>query len=70
MKSGKCPKCGSNQIYKKNASGHRSYILTGFMRFVRLTDYVCTVCGYVESYLFHDKHKELIKNTWEKVQPR
>ncbi len=70
MKSGKCPKCGSNQIYKKNARGHRSYILTGIIRFVRLADYVCAGCGYVESYLYDEKHKEHIKNNWEKVQPR
>lgn len=67
MQSGKCPKCGSNHIYKKNAVGHRSYILAGFLRFVKLTDYICSECGYVESYIFDDKNKEYIKNNWEKV---
>ncbi len=67
MKNGKCPKCNSTQVYKKRTWGHRSYIVTSVFRFAKLTDYVCTDCGFTEAYIFDQDKLNDIKNKWEKV---
>ena len=52
MKSGMCPKCKSATVYQRNfPGGYRSALALAFDSGVRLEDYVCAACGYVESYL-------------------
>lgn len=52
MKSGISPKCKSATVYKRNfPGGYRSSLVFAFDSGVRLNDYVCGTCGYVESYL-------------------
>jgi predicted nucleic-acid-binding Zn-ribbon protein len=76
FKSGRCPKCNSNEVYtskdKRNFS-HRSYlILSAFSVGVPLDTYVCVTCGYVEDYLSeknsnNPKLIQKLKNKWRKV---
>lgn len=68
MKSGKCPKCNSRKVYLRNfPGGYRSGLVLALESNVRLEDYVCSKCGYVESYLEDlskadkiEKHCELV----------
>ena len=48
MKSGICPKCNSSNVYFKE------YALVNVTldgKYVAYTDYVCTDCGYFETYI-------------------
>lgn len=52
MKSGICPKCKSAAVFRRNfPGGYRSSLSIAFESNIRLEDYVCGTCGYVESYL-------------------
>ena len=52
MKSGICPKCKSLAVFRRNfPGGYRSSLAITFESNIRLEDYVCGTCGYVESYL-------------------
>lgn len=52
MKSGICPKCNSVEVFRRNfPGGYRSSLAITFESSIRLEDYVCVTCGYVESYL-------------------
>ncbi len=70
MKSGKCPKCGSTDIYSnKNRSikaGHRLLDFSGLKNIMSET-FVCGNCGFVEDYVNDDNHLEKIKSKWTKV---
>ncbi len=80
FKSGRCPKCSSNDVYtskNKRNFGYRSYlVLSPFSVGVPLDTYVCLTCGYVEDYLSEknsknskliDKAIQILKNKWRKV---
>ena len=48
MKNGKCPKCNSSNVYYKN------YALDKVMvdgKSTEYVNYVCTDCGYFETYI-------------------
>ncbi len=64
MKSGKCPKCGSSEIYRVHAHNQRSALNLAMFKYARLDDYVCTSCGYVESYIADKAKLEDIKQLW------
>ena len=52
MKSGKCPKCKSTKVFRRDfPGGYRSSLALAFESGVRLEDYICGACGFVESYL-------------------
>lgn len=67
--SGKCPKCGSNNIVRvpdhsyRHASGNNIYTttvtLTGKIPVIR---YVCCDCGYVENWVERKNELEKIKH--------
>lgn len=71
MKNGTCPKCGSTEVYAK------PYGLDGTRLDGQMTehlDYVCTNCGYHESY-FTDiaalnkiKERAAKLGDWKKVK--
>lgn len=68
MKKGKCPKCGSSQIFKRKGVYYRSFLNISFFKLANTVDYVCTDCGYTEAYVLPDRNAiEYIKNNWEKV---
>ncbi|MCI0550527.1 MAG: hypothetical protein L0287_06205 [Anaerolineae bacterium] len=48
MKSGTCPKCNSSSVYFKEYALYK-VILDG--RGVEYVGYVCTDCGYFETYI-------------------
>ena len=73
MKNGKCPKCGSAEIYapkdlplKGGPFGSNS-IPISLTSMAALDNYVCSACGLVESYVAdQDKLKEISKK-WKPV---
>jgi hypothetical protein len=73
MKSGKCPKCGSTNVYKETNGIYIPKMLGTFVRTdsgnmgSSSEDYVCTDCGYYERYIAdRDKLKQVAK-VWKKV---
>ncbi len=75
MKSGKCPKCGSWEVYSganislKNGTYGANTIPSGglFGQQGALDNYVCAACGYVESYISSAGFLEKIRRQWPKV---
>lgn len=76
MKNGTCPKCKSSAVYKKRrgielAVDGAFYIRISSERMSRsLTDvdhYVCTACGYFETYIEDQAKLNAISSDWEKV---
>ncbi|UCD88753.1 MAG: hypothetical protein JSW04_09815 [Desulfobacterales bacterium] len=71
MKSGTCPKCNLAKVYRRNfPGGYRSALVLAFGSGVRLEDFVCSQCGYVESYLEDLSKAEKIEKHCEPVVPR
>jgi len=67
MKSGKCPKCNSREIYKHTSkSGHSNLEVTMFKQ-AKSQDYVCAACGYKETYVMNNEDLKKIKEKWERV---
>ena len=55
MKTGKCPKCGSTEIYiaAKRYPEPRGVVGVTLWSSVAVDDYICSSCGFIETYL-HD----------------
>lgn len=79
MKSGICPKCGSDEVYKSHKisrslyPGNRIMIKMGLMKnsMAILVHYVCTNCRYIESYVAHDDTSlNNIKDEWLPVNDK
>jgi hypothetical protein len=69
MKNGKCPKCGSTEVYKTaNGPGQRGYRQLSMFTKARLAEYICCGCGLVESYLDDMNVVEKIKSKCSKVE--
>lgn len=70
MKSGKCPKCGSDQILTEEAGSARDFLPGGSMFHpLHLINYACGRCGYLESYVV-PIDLELLNQKWAKFVPR
>jgi predicted nucleic-acid-binding Zn-ribbon protein len=67
MKSGKCPKCGSGEIYRGRAHNQRSALNISAFKNARLEDFVCNGCGFVESYVIDKANLDDIRRTWTRV---
>jgi hypothetical protein len=78
MKSGKCPKCGSENIYRSpkrrpaGYSGNKILIKLGWFanKGANLTHYVCEHCNYIESYVADEKSMQSIREEWTSLNPR
>jgi predicted nucleic-acid-binding Zn-ribbon protein len=77
MKSGKCPKCGSSEIYFSDEiiteqTGKAIFIKHGmFVNTVaKLENYACGQCNYVESYIGDEESMENIRRNWQPLNPR
>lgn len=71
MTSGKCPKCKSNKVYKRSfPGGYRSALVLAIDSDIRLKDYICISCGYVESYLENLDKIDKIKKQCSYVAPQ
>ncbi len=73
MKDGICPKCKSNAVYsganillKSGPFGSNS-IPVSLTSIAALDNYVCTHCGYVESYVLDSKKLKEISKKWHKA---
>jgi len=75
LKSGKCPKCGSNEVYTDRGllkRGERMQLVISSWKWYFLDTYICLNCFHFEEYVpEEDKHNEKaiekIKNNWNKV---
>ena len=74
VKNGTCPKCGSESIYcgdkipLKNGPFGSNSIPVSIISMAALDNYVCTDCGYLESYIAEkDKLKEITEG-WRNLQ--
>ena len=72
MKNGTCPKCGSESVFcgdkipLKNGPFGSNSIPVSIFSIAALDNWVCTDCGYLESYIAEkDKLKE-IAESWRK----
>jgi len=73
LKQGKCPKCGSEEVYsgievypKSGPFGSNS-IPISIVSIAALDNYVCTDCGYVETYIADTEKLKEIDKKWPKV---
>jgi predicted nucleic-acid-binding Zn-ribbon protein len=79
MKSGGCPKCGSNDVHsgeevpvKAGLNNSNSIPIYGkyWTRSASLDNYVCVNCGYVESYISDPKILRKIAEEWPRADGR
>ncbi|MBC8393301.1 MAG: hypothetical protein H8E17_12140 [Deltaproteobacteria bacterium] len=74
MREGKCPKCGSDEIYAgidvapKSGPFASNSIPIGLFSIAALDNYVCTQCGYLESYIADSEKLEGISRKWRKIE--
>ena len=71
-KTGKCPKCGSTEIYtdaKQLKRGDRCIIPVTSWKTLYLNTYLCTSCGFIEEYTekIGEKELEKIKENWSRM---
>jgi predicted nucleic-acid-binding Zn-ribbon protein len=73
MKTGRCPKCGSNKVYcaadlplKGGPFGSNS-IPVSLTSMAPLDNYVCVDCGLVESYVADKDKLAEISRKWSAV---
>ena len=52
-KTGKCPKCGSTEIYKieNGCIQPREFVEVGILRPIDVMRHICTECGYAEEWI-------------------
>ena len=74
MKNGKCPKCGSVEIYvardlplKSGPFGSNS-IPIGLTSMAALDNYVCVDCGFVERYVADEEKLKEIAKRWYHIK--
>lgn len=74
MKNGTCPKCGSESVYcgdklpLKNGPFGSNSIPISIISIAALDNYVCTDCGYLESYIAEKDKLEEISEDWRNMQ--
>jgi predicted nucleic-acid-binding Zn-ribbon protein len=73
VKTGKCPKCSSHEIFsgagialKKGPFGSNS-IPIGLTSIAALDNLVCAECGYVESFVSDSDKLAEIARKWDKI---
>lgn len=76
MKDGKCPKCNSSAVYTRRrgldfgkSGGIHIYISSEWatMPTMDVDHYICTACGYFESYVEDKARLEAITKDWKKA---
>lgn len=71
MKSGVCPKCGSDKILVFSQDGKEKFVdcekLGKLKGDIVTTRYACCECGYTERY-FEDENLEKLKKKFKKVR--
>lgn len=75
IKTGKCPVCGSNEVYdnsKAGFSGNRKYIVVSATKSFNVDSFVCLSCGYFKEFISEkdmqdEKLKAKVKEKWNKT---
>lgn len=75
LRSGKCPKCGSSEVYTDRElpkRGERMQLIISSMKRYFLDTYVCLSCFYFEEFVsdsdkLDSKKIDKIKQDWKKV---
>ncbi|HMR40995.1 MAG TPA: hypothetical protein PKA90_11255 [Ignavibacteria bacterium] len=75
LKSGKCPLCGSTEVYTDKditQRGESRQIPVSTFTTIYFYSYICFGCGFMENHVNDDqlKNKKLIskiKNSWKKI---
>jgi len=74
VKNGTCPKCGSKSVYcgdkvplKSGPFGSNS-IPVSIISIAPLDNYVCTACGYLESYVADKNKRQEIAEGWRGIE--
>lgn len=78
MKDGKCPKCGSENVYTREGGIHYEqhwiYLDTvgSEWKACKYDSYICTECGYFENYIREKDMRgsnvlEEVAQEWDKV---
>jgi predicted nucleic-acid-binding Zn-ribbon protein len=73
VKSGTCPKCHSESVFSgaeiplKQGPFASNAIPISLTLMAAMDNYVCTQCGYVESYISDKTKLEAIGNKWRKI---
>ncbi len=74
MKDGKCPKCKSATVYTKREGiklGDGFYISdtswAAGKSIKEIDHYLCTTCGYFETYVENKARLEQVAKDWKKV---
>ncbi len=62
MKSGKCPKCGGQDVRWQKGMSKRDDLRVSVFSGVALCDYICGQCGYVESYVVAEDLEKVREN--------
>ncbi len=79
MLDGRCPKCGSNEIYTDEHIGGKTNIyglnqvvtshnLVGFGPYTEFDNYLCGKCGYLERYVTDTSERERLIDNWRHVK--
>ena len=76
LKTGTCPKCGSNEVYTDRElvkRGERMQLVVSSWKWFFLDTYICLTCGHFEEHireteLRDEKTIEKVKETWKKVR--
>ena len=76
LKSGKCPKCASTEVYTDNEAtkrGERMIIPVTSWRRIFLDSYICVSCGYIEEWIPEKELKDeklisKVRENWVKVK--
>ena len=73
MKSGKCPKCGSQRVYcgvnvhPKSGPFASNSIPISITSIAALDNYVCVDCGFLERYVADQSKLREIADKWKKA---
>jgi transposase-like protein len=75
MKTGVCPICNSTEVYmgtsrRKTVLNARNMIVINWKIHTLTQDYVCTDCGYTESYIEVAAALEKIRENWHRADGR
>lgn len=68
MKNGRCPKCGSCEVYRTRRGGFRCSVSLSTMSLARVDEYVCCGCGLVETFLADMSKVDKIRKKCTKVE--
>ncbi|MBK6749486.1 MAG: hypothetical protein KA956_00210 [Pyrinomonadaceae bacterium] len=66
MKSGICPKCESDEVYKGDSRSPIG-IQTSALHVQSAVTYICVACGYYEFSAFPGPDLDRVKNRFDKV---